>query len=918
MLRAFFAFAFLVCTLAPTRSALAEPWTVEDLVRAEDVGGLEIAADGSVAVWVKETVGSVDGESKRVGQVWRARFDDPSADPAEIEPEPLTRDAAGVGGRLALSPDARHVAFTSTRERPGVEAEGPQLWALPLDGGEAFALTSFDRGVRDFAWIDDETLLVAREESPSGRERRFEERDDTSIAVDDVRDAPPVRLWRVGVGGDAERLTTNDDWIEEMAVAPGGERAVVRAGQSLSYQFDGRVPPRTFLVDLETGERTEILEDRTPEGSLYLPRSIQWADDDSFYFVDDFANHPIYRMATVARLHRYDVSTGEVTRVDAGWERGVGRGYSVVPGGVVALLADGVRQRPARLAVGGDRAERRDLGGEHARHLANLVVSRDGSTALYESSTSDRPPQLFVARLEADGLADPRQVGELNPSWAKKPTGRTEIVHWSGGEGDEVEGILQYPLDWQEGKRAPLVLDIHGGPAGTDLDLWSSTWGGPNILWRQKGAFVFQVNYHGSAGYGLEWVESIRERYYELEIPDIESGVDHLIERGLVDPERLAATGWSNGGILAAALIVHTDRYAAAIVGAADVEWISDWGNVDFGAVFDNYYFGGPPWEKLEVYIEKSPFFELEKVTTPTLVHTGDKDRAVPTHQSWSLFRALQQIGKAEVRFLLYPNEGHGLRKLAHRRRKAEEDVAWLDRHLFGLRPQVEEATRDVIPEDSRLASLLERAAASRVDGRLGVRSGDGSRGVLVPETTPFEREGEAGLEIGRFEVTRAQWAAFRPDDATASERDDSPVAGVGFADARAYVAWLSERTGETWRLPTKEEAESLAGEGGGGNTLDHWLGHASTPDDAAAVSERLESAGASLLYPVGHFGGTSVVAEGPRVFDLDGNVAEWAVVEGEGGVETGEAVGPSAERAADSSVEPDPSYVGLRVVRER
>ena len=109
------------------------------------------------------------------------------------------------------------------------------------------------------------------------------------------------------------------------------------------------------------------------------------------------------------------------------------------------------------------------------------------------------------------------------------------------------------------------------------------------------------------------------------------------------------------------------------------MEWISDWANVDFGASFDNYYFGASPLEDPELYIRKSPFFRLGEVTTPTIIYTGTEDRNVPPHQSWSLFRALQQLEKAPARLVLFPGEPHGLRKIAHQRRKVEEDMAWFN-----------------------------------------------------------------------------------------------------------------------------------------------------------------------------------------------------------------------------------------------
>ena len=130
--------------------------------------------------------------------------------------------------------------------------------------------------------------------------------------------------------------------------------------------------------------------------------------------------------------------------------------------------------------------------------------------------------------------------------------------------------------------------------------------------------------------------------------------------------------GWSNGSILTIALTVSSDRFKAASAGAGDVEWSSDWANCEFGAAFDNYYLGKSPLEDPQLYLRKSPFYRLNRVRTPTIIFFGTEDKAVPTQQGWMHYRALQQLGKADVRFILFPGEGHGPRKLVHRRRKLD------------------------------------------------------------------------------------------------------------------------------------------------------------------------------------------------------------------------------------------------------
>ena len=222
--------------------------------------------------------------------------------------------------------------------------------------------------------------------------------------------------------------------------------------------------------------------------------------------------------------------------------------------------------------------------GEHEKHYFSLVLGDDAKTVIY-NIRQRAADAVYRARLEGTKIAGQQQFTELNPSFKDKPIAKTEVIHWTGANDEEVEGILYYPDSYKAGRGYPLIVATHGGPAGVDRDEWAERWAyAPNQL-TERNAFVLKTNYHGSTGYGLKWVESICcGHYYDLEIPDIEARVDSLIGKGFVDPDQIGAMGWSNGSILSIQLTVtNPERYKAASVGAGDVEWLSDWANVDFG-----------------------------------------------------------------------------------------------------------------------------------------------------------------------------------------------------------------------------------------------------------------------------------------------------------------------------------------------
>ncbi len=891
------------------RPAQDTPWTVEDMVAAESGDQFRISPDGKWAVWVKHT------PDKEKDEMVSNLFLTSLTDKLEIQ---LTRGPNHDSGPR-WSRDGRMIAFLTDRPSPKKEEKAAdsseeepktQVWLLHAQGGEPWPLTTLERGVKDFDWVDEKTILIAAEENPTLYERQLKDRKDQGEAVEDPRQSPPVRLFKVDVkSGEITRLTTNDDWIESVSVSLDGRHAAAVQQRSLSYEFDEKVRPVVFLYDLETGMGKPIsAEDEiVPWFSEFTPQ-IRWtADSSGFYFISHYSTHPVYRQAFVEQLYFYELASRKAVKVDLGWEPGLGLdvdpAFAVTPDGFVALLAAGARYKPARYFRQGSSWKREWLEGEDVRNIFALEASRDGRTVVYRNSAASRPDRWYRANLNGATIRDRIQITELNPAFQKKTPARSEIVRWKGALDEEVEGILFYPQSYETGKKYPLVVMIHGGPLSMDLDAWDDRTSRPVNLYTQRGAFVFAPNYHGGGNYGLKWAESIGGgKYYELEVPDIEKGVDSLIARGLVDPEQLGAMGWSNGGILTAALTVASTRYKAASSGAGNVEQASDWSYTTFGAAFDNYYFGAAPIDDPGLYVRKSPMYDFKKVRTPTIIFSGSEDRAVGHAQGWMHFRTLQQLGQTDVRFVVFPGEGHGLKKLAHRRRKVEEELAWFEKYLFKTAPPAS----DALKADAPLAQEPKRRAIKRAGASFGVLA----KSILVPEIVSYQ-----GMQLGRFEVTRAQYAAFDKNYKIEAGTENFPASGISFASAQAYCAWLSKTTGENFRLGKVQELESIYKEASRNeNTLDYWAGYSVNPDDAVRLREKvMELDGAApLLKEVGSFPGRG---EDEFVFDLGGSVSEWTIDKNG----AGKPLGGSADQPADSKAaepSPSPAYVGFRVIK--
>ena len=857
----------MVLLLAVSTTLLGQDkWTPEEIIHTKSVGAPTYSPDGTKILWSKRT--GLKKDDRFVSKLYLTHLN------VMRDGQPLTvqftqgtsSDYNGI-----FSKDGDWVYFLSSRDK------GKKLWRMSVYGGEPEKVHEFKNGISGMRWLGDDELAFTAREGKSLYDLTNEKNKDNTQIIEDSAHWNPTRVYAFHVKDKKiRRLTNKKHRVSQFAVSRDGNYLVTGRTMSLHNATDGQPKDEITLYNLASGSHQVILS------KINEPGSFQFAPDNSgFYFLSTTTSDEKWSGAGKLELYYYNLSNDQYAKVPLNWNNGMAYSYHLAGNHVIAALANGPLKKIGVYQKNGNTWTERALDfGDMKEHVSVQAVSEDGRKIAFNHSTAMKLPRWFsasfnVSRRGSISLANQVEFVKLNDNLKKKPVARAEIIYWEGALGEQVNGILYYPKGYEQGKKYPLILSIHGGPTGVDQDSWSERWSTYPQIYTDKGAFVLKPNYHGSGLHGQEFAESIKKgKYYELDQIDLFNGIQHLKARGMVDMDKLGLMGWSNGAILTTWMTLkYPDMFKVAAPGAGDINWTSDYGTCRFGVTFDQYYFGGAPWDDMngkhynEWYIQNSPIFEIEKIKTPTIIFHGSEDRAVPRDQGWEYYRGLQQVGKAPVKFLWFPGQPHGLQKITHQLRKMNEEIKWIDKYLFGEEEEVNEAYK----KESPLATALEISSAGTVNGVFGIET----QGKLIPE---FKSIAQDSTSIARFELTNAQYAAFDNNHSYHATMANYPVYDLTKEQVEDYVSWLNGLGLGTFRLPNKKEGEALhkkaAGLASKENTLNYWSGYAINKEDAAQLTDKLGEA--NLIKPVGSF--SAVKIKEAKIFDLGGNVAEYYV----------------------------------------
>jgi dipeptidyl aminopeptidase/acylaminoacyl peptidase len=663
--------AVLMLATAAGRSqqTASRAMTVDDVLNMSGVSDPEISPDGK---WVVFTRSDLDWKkNRRQAHLWIASTE-------TGRPFQFTSEDGDSAPRWA--PDSKSVAFlrgrpepqSSAQAQPGPDAassEGRQVWLINTDGGEAVKLSSHKGGIQNFRWsADGKRIFFLAKQARSDDETRKIKGGDDAIYVDEDSNGQGrdqwSELWNLESSSHKERKISKDKLIiSSFDPSPDGSRIAIVARRENTR--NGIDLSEVYLMDAGTGTLTRLTNNLAPESD------VQWAPDGKrlAYLAPDDKK---WELAS-PKIWLIDPETKAYTNVSGRFPGTIG--YYCWAGDSRHILfgaQEGTSRKIYQLDLSSGRINRR-TGQPGVFAVSSFNADRTMASGVY--STPAQPPEVWVSDLNG---REKRLTG-FNLNTADFALGSAQIVNWKSKDGLVIEGILYLPSDRRPGTRVPLIVSVHGGPAGS----FSYGFSGIDHVYTGLGYAVFCPNVRGSSGYGDAMLRANMHDLGGGDYRDLMSGVDYLIDTGIADPDRIGIRGWSYGGILGGWAITQTNRFKAASLGAMVANWAVEYSTA-FNFDVRLWYIGGSPWDNAEGYRRESPYSFVQNVTTPTLILHGEQDTTDPISESMMFYQALKERG-VTVRFIRFPREPHGFREPHHQRIRDVEEIAWIQKYVRGI-----------------------------------------------------------------------------------------------------------------------------------------------------------------------------------------------------------------------------------------
>ena len=642
----------LFSTASAQQPAQKKTITLKDALSQSTFGGYQLSPDGQKVLFTKSDRDTKDWST--VSHIWI--YDIASGKSAQ-----LTNSQRGEGNPRWL--DDGRVTFSSNRD-------GKNGWyVISPSGGEATRLFDDENAPANGTLTPDMKHVVFAEQSERPDKKEWDEKvkkKDDGYYFEKRNQFTHVFVYDA-TAKKKKQLTSGSCDHTGPSVSPDGKWIAYSSNRTCLTVRDANWSDNSdlFIVPADSGAARQLTTNRGPDqGAVWSPDG-KWIAYSSSDHLNNSANQMDVKVVAAAG--------GEPINLTKDLDFSVG-GIEWSPDGkqIYFQTAEGLTSKLYKVAPTGGKPVAIEFGKDFV--YGNVSTNKDGTKWLVTGGTLMEPSIVYLTG--SDGkqprriLADHDRVSDYNVA-------RAEAITWKGADNWDIEGVLTYPVNYVAGQKYPLILQVHGGPHGR----YSANFNQGAQIWAARGYAVLQPNPRGSSGRTFEFSNANTNDWGGKDFQDIMKGVDHVIQLGVADADRMAVMGGSYGGFMTFWTVTQTDRFKAAIGHAGISDWYSFFGQTDIPNLLE-FGFGGLPSASKATYEKWSPIEFAANVKTPLLITHGENDLRVPIPQADQYYRLLKKMGKT-VEFLRYPREGHGITEPVHRLHLDQEQEKWFSEHVL-------------------------------------------------------------------------------------------------------------------------------------------------------------------------------------------------------------------------------------------
>jgi len=655
---------FVILLVLPAVSVLAQrPLRPSDLYRLKTVSEPALSPEGT---WVAYTISSVDSaKDKRSSDLWMSSWDGKD----QVQ---LTHTTDGEGSPK-FSPDGKFISFLSSRGK----LDHTQVWLMDRRGGEAEKVTKVAGSISEYEWSPDgkKILMVIRDLE---RADSLKEKPRNPLVIDRVHFKQDYEGYRLALYRHLylfdvatrrlDTLTRGKTDNTSPSFSPDSKRIVFVSNRTPDPDRNRNTD--LWIIDARPGATERKLT--TWQGSDSQPRYSPDGTAIAYLRSTGTGNFLMYEQSVLCTINP---EGGDPVVHTAGLDRDAyGHTWSKDGKTIAFLVSDDRQEYAASVPASGGPVTTLDRG----HYEYGSIAAHPSGAWMGMVNHPDRPEEVYA--LESGRQ---RRITSIHDDFVKGKLFSTMTGFTSKSkDGALVSNILLLPPGKEQDKKLPVVFFIHGGPVGQDTYGFDLS----RQMLAAAGYAVCAVNYRGSNGRGLAFTKAIYGDWGNKEVLDILGAADELVRSGVADPDRLAIGGWSYGGILTNYTIA-TDplRFRAAASGAGSSLQLSMFGVDQYINQFENEL--GVPWKNLDKYLKLSyPFLKADRIKTPTMFMTGEKDFNVPAIGSEQMYQALRLQG-VPTQLVVYPDQFHGISVPSYQTDRLQRYIEWFGKYMQGPAP---------------------------------------------------------------------------------------------------------------------------------------------------------------------------------------------------------------------------------------